>query len=659
MSKPKTAMPSSSAKGRGKPRTEKKDNKPSVASRSQNARQSLAIWEKVFVEWHPAYVLIPVVLALLTSLNTLQNGFAHDDLPQILNNPFTKDIGNVLLTFTGSVWSLFSDNIRAATDVYYRPLFNILLIVNYALFGTSAWAWHLVNVVIHSAVSLLVFVVCSEVTGRKWVALVAASLFATHPVHAESVAWISGVTDPLMALFVLPAFIFYLRYGRSGRKLLLAVASGFYFLALLSKETAMALPMLVAYYEFAHRQEGSTLKVKLRSTLAMVGIFAIPTLLYFAMRFSALDSLLVSGDLAKYPFATTLMTVPVVISKYIWLMSVPLSYSFQHYTALINSITSFPFIAAVVLLMSVTAALILTKSRDLRFAGVWFIAALAPSLVAIRLLHPVSLVQERYLYLPSIGFCLALGLGIEWLWRSSRSGVAGRVLASVLGLTIIVWWSAVIVGQNRSWRDTVTLFQHNVAANPRAPLARTALSTAYYGAGMQPQAEREAHTALDLDSSCIDAYVNLAYLARASGKLDLAIDYLHQATEVITDEPEKLGYQGILHHDLGLLYEQNKNFDLAESNLRRAIDFRPSAPNFYDLGEFYFDLGRYEQAREMYEKTLRHVPSRFFGLIHLRLGRTYDRLGQQDRARLEYQKYLELSPKGKDRSEALRRLSQP
>ena len=186
-----------------------------------------------------AYPFVPVILALVTSVNSLWNHFASDDLEQVLGNPFIKHLGNLPAAFTTSVWSFTAANIVFTVDPYFRPIFSSLFTLNNALFGTAPWGWHLVNILIHAAVTLMVFVVSREVTERNWVAMLTAALFAASSRHAESVAWVSGVTDPLMALLLLPAFYFYLRFRKQGTTYLLVCSLGFFFLALLSKETAL------------------------------------------------------------------------------------------------------------------------------------------------------------------------------------------------------------------------------------------------------------------------------------------------------------------------------------------------------------------------------------------------------------------------------------
>jgi hypothetical protein len=109
------------------------------------------------VRWHPIFALIPVALGLITSLNTLWGGFAADDSTQILGNALIKHLGNIPNAFFTSVWAFASTDIVFATDTYYRPLFNVLLMINYAIFGSSAWGWHLANALIHSGVVYLVY----------------------------------------------------------------------------------------------------------------------------------------------------------------------------------------------------------------------------------------------------------------------------------------------------------------------------------------------------------------------------------------------------------------------------------------------------------------------------------------------------------------------
>lgn len=601
-------------------------------------------------------MLVPAALALLTSINALQNGFAFDDIRQVLGNEFIRRIGNLPLAFTSSVWSFETEVITVTADPYFRPLFTALFILNYAAFGVTSWGWHLVNVLIHMGVASLVFLVLREIVGRPGVAVLAAGLFAVHPVHSESVAWISGITDPLMALFLLPAFYLYLNHRKSGRKIVIAAALVFFFLALLSKETAMVLPLMIAYCEIFYFEDAGTWRRRIVRAATIAGLFLLPAAAYFLMRYNAIGGLVMPGE-ARFGVDIVLATVPMVLVKYVVLMLAPVSYSIHHYTAPVTTMISIDFIGPLLLLMLVIVGVVLTRSRAFALASVWFIVWLLPVLAGLRLFRPQHFVQERYLYLASIGVCLALALGIEWLATRESFRINARRAVVAGTAALILLWSAVHINQNRVWRDTLSVFRHAVAVNPRSGLARVDLAVEYFAKGDRQAAEGEALHALELDPNCLDAYIVLAQFAVANGKLDSAIDYLEQAKSKVVEGPQKRGYLARICYDLGLTYEDRNVFDAAEYNLRKSVEILPYVKSWYALGNFYFARGRYEEALEMYELALSVAPPGFAPL-RLKLARTYDRLNHIERARDEYLKYLDLAPRADDRPEVWQRVQQ-
>jgi protein O-mannosyl-transferase len=275
----------------------------------------------------------------------------------------------------------------------------------------------------------------------------------------------------------------------------------------------------------------------------------------------------------------------------------------------------------------------------------------------LRSFEPQYFVQERYLYLPSVGVCLALAMGVEWLAARRLFNFSGRKVATVAAASLLVLLSVVSIKQNRVWNDTLSLFRHSAATNPTSPHAYVTLSTEYYVQGMRQEAEEETRKALELEPNCLDAIINLSQFAYNRGQLDSAIEYLEQARDAVGDGPQRRGYLARIHHDLGLLYAEQKKPDLAESYLKRSVEILPYPKYWLALGDFYFDNGRHQEALEMYELTQSGTSPKY-ALLHLKLGRTYDRLGQVERARVEYNKYLDLAPNAKDRNEVFRRLMQ-
>ena len=585
---------------------------------------------------------VPAALSILVSINSLWNEFASDDESQILNNELIKTLSNLPKQFVGGGWAFMSGDISFTADSYFRPLFTALLTINHAIFGVEPWGWHLTNVIIHGCVTALVFLVIREITEQKRTALIAASLFAVHPIHSESVAWVSGATDPLMSMFVLSAFYFYLRYRKRSSWGFLALAVLLFFFGLLSKETALGLLLVIAYCEIFWVTGARSLRQRIIKLAWLGGLFLLPTAIYFLMRAHALGSPLFSGN-ARNPLGPILKTIPLVVLKYLWLAFVPYGYNFQHYTAPVQSVTNITFLVPLLLLVLMTAAIAWMRSRTLTVAFIWFAAMLAPALGVLRQLEPAYLVQERYLYLPSVGACLVIALGIEWLAERKYFVARETIVAATVTSALVLALGAICVRQNMYWRDSITLYRRCVSVNPYSPASHTVLSRVYFDAGRPRDAEAESRTALQLDGNDLTAYMNLSYYARSSGKLDNAIEYLEQSVSTVSENPMTRHDLATVYLNLGLLYQQQKAIGQAEANMLKSVVLSPRPSAWYYLGQFYTEQNRYDEALSMFEKTAADVPQWFFP-IHLRLGMVYEKLGRLEEAKAEYGRFLEVAP---------------
>jgi len=586
--------------------------------------------------------MIPVALALLVNLNTLWNGFAIDDQQQIVNNTFIRSLRNLPQAFTSSVWTFGSSDVVFTAAPYYRPLFNVLFTINYALFGESAWGWHLVNLLIHAAVVLLCFLLLRRLSGQEWLAAAAASLFAVHPVHAESVAWISGVPDPLMALFLLPAFIFYLQYRATNNKNYLALTLALFLGGLLCKETALSFPLLIFLSELFYFDDTKKFKEKIPRGLGRTALFLIPAAIYFGLRYHAIGSFLFKGE-ARHSLGPAVKSVPFALAKYLGLMSLPFEYSYQHYTLPVKTITALGFLAPLVLVLGVVTAAIMTRNRWLRFAIIWFIVFLMPALAGLRQFDPEYLIQERYLYLSSIGFCLALAIGLEWLAMSGAIRWSGRQAASAFVGVIVLGLSVVTVLQNRVWRDSITVFRHCVLVDPGSAIAHSSLAHVYADAGRGREATDEANAALKLNSNSSDAYLMLSYVAFRSRKLNDAAAMLEKGLATIPIDGDTRKGVATMQLNLALLYQQQKNSAGADALFRQTIQTSPRALAWFRAGQFYLEQKRYADARSMFAEAYQLLPPRY-APIYMMLGEAYEGLGQPAQAKLHFQKFLDLAP---------------
>src|SRR5271166_1192369 len=205
------------------------------------------------------------LLAVGCYLNTLMNGFVYDDEQQILQNPYIKSWHYLPAIFRTTVWSF----VGAAGDTnYYRPLMTLTYLFLWKIFGDSPVGYHLFNVLVNALVVMCVYFAGRELFKDRWIALIAATLFAIHPVHTETVDWIAAVPDLEATLFCLLAFYAYVKGpGSDWRRQALVVIC--FFLALLSKEPALMLAPLVVYYEHFVREgrRETTFAVKVKRYL--------------------------------------------------------------------------------------------------------------------------------------------------------------------------------------------------------------------------------------------------------------------------------------------------------------------------------------------------------------------------------------------------------
>ena len=188
-----------------------------------------------------------LVLTFAVYIPTLRYQFVHDDRGQIVENSAVHSWRFVPSYFTSQVWA---GVMPGELGNYYRPLFLLWLRINHAAFGTHAWGWHLTTVLAHVLTTLLAYVLALSLGVSEDAALVAALVFGLHPAHIEAVAWISGATEPLLGVLLIPSFLSYVRWRRTSRRNRRLASVVLFALALGEKETAMILPGLLLAYDW-------------------------------------------------------------------------------------------------------------------------------------------------------------------------------------------------------------------------------------------------------------------------------------------------------------------------------------------------------------------------------------------------------------------------
>lgn len=431
------------------------------------------------------------MLALATYANATSNGFALDDGFLIAENPRITSLRNLPQFFATD---LFDGAYPGAA--YYRPLVPTSFALEYALVGQNPFLYHLSNVLLHGLVCALVYLLALRLFAQETLALVAGAAFAVHPVHTEAVSAISGRGDLLSAAFVLTALLFHARSGARSEARQTAIILSCFSLALLSKESAVVALALFPLVDLVRHPQRLTPLRAVRSLLReRAGLWlglCLVTAVFFGVRQVVTASDVDASSLAfmgnRYALdaelSVKLATCAKLLGIYYRLLVFPLVLSADYdynqiplATGWLEATSWLPLLATLAL---VALALWGYRTRAPLFFAVSFLLA---GVLPLAFLLPFFqiLLAERYLYLPSLGLCIALGALVTLAPRERR-----RLLVGALVLPLILLGAARSVVRNRDWRDDATLFAATVETAPNSSKAQ-----ASYAATLALRAEQE------------------------------------------------------------------------------------------------------------------------------------------------------------------------
>ncbi|MEJ2008763.1 MAG: tetratricopeptide repeat protein [Acidobacteriota bacterium] len=562
------------------------------------------------------WVLLSLVLLItfLAYSGTLSFNFVYDDRGQILANIQVHYWRFAPHYFFERVWSFAYPGIPGN---YYRPIFLLFLLLNYKLFGPFPAGWHLVSVAAQVGVTYLVFVLVRRLTGDFKTALIAALIFGLHPVHIESVAWISGVTDPLVALFLLPSFLCYLNWRdrTAHRRKWLAVALALYALAMLSKETALILPVIVFVYEWLWQdspEKASWLRRAIERTRAgvvRVAPFVLLSFFYLAARWHAIQGL--GHKMVPLAVSTIFFTWPQLLLFYfrhlVWPFNLSVFYDVPYVKT--PGFRSFFLPVVVLVVTSLLVWLLLRKlgktspadRRLVAFACAWILIPFIP-LLDLSMLPVGEIAHDRYLYLPSIGFAMLVAMGLRRInfGKMKLFGVPAPQAAAVLLLTLVFGISTPL--QDRYWANDLALYGQGVERTPQNKLARTNLGNVMGERGQYPQAIALYRQVLAQDPNFWLAVYNMGYTSYRMGNLPQAEKYFERAIAINGVDSDEYFYLGLTWLKLGRVND-------AEKAVRQALKLQPEGFAYhFAMGMILKLKGNLPGAMAEFEHELRNFP---------------------------------------------------
>lgn len=587
----------------------------------------------LFAKYRDVHLIaLLMVFSVLPYVNTLRNGFVYDDNAQVLNNPYVQSFSHLGDIFSTTVWSYVGA--QGVTN-YYRPMMTFSYLLLYQAFGPLAYPYHLASVLLHTGIVCLLFLLIARMTENRLLACVAAGMFALHPVHTESVAWIAAVTDLQLTLFFLLTFWFYVRCAAprgDRRPEMLAAMTATFLLAITSKEQSLMLPILATAYEHGFR--GDRRETTFFQKLGRYYLFWLVSLTYLLFRvrfFGALAPVLQISDLTwKQTILSAVALVGQYMGKLLWPADLCAFYVFRRSTSILE-----PRVLAGILTLVVLGLLFVIlwrRARAMAFAILWMVVTLAP------VLNPrwmaANVFTDRYLYLPSVGFCWLVAWGWVSLSEGAQLGSVQRKALVGAMLLITVGYAARIVTRNRDWSDDVTLYTKTLAQSPDSYHIHNNLGTVLWRQGNVEGAKREWEEALALNPNNAIFLNNLGLVKSHQKSYQEAIEYFERAARRKPNYTDPHLNMGVAFYELGR--------PEAETHLRAAVALSPlnfDARN--KLGKIYLESGRLVEAEEQFAKSAESHPNweAFEGL-----GATEYRRGNMAQAESRFQRVIELNP---------------
>ncbi len=647
---------------------------------------------------------ILLLLATLPYANSIRNGFVWDDHQQIVMNPDLRPGADLGHLFSAGVWGFLHRESRAR-NIYYRPLQMVTYRGVAAAAGVNPVAFHATSLAFAAASVLVGFGFFWKLTHRMDVAFAAAALFAVHPIHTEAVDWISALPDIGCTLFLLISFLLFLFTSRTTpseskpalssrtRWILWVMSLGSFAAALLWKETAAVFPLLVATYVFLIPEKQDTVD-RARAAVMTSMPFWIVVAGYLLLRLRLLGAIATSQRNWQLSPLELALTVPNLMMVYWWKLVAPVRLTAYHVFSPATSIID-PRAIAGVLFLAVACVVIVSARRTplVSFCILWVFITLLPVMDVYAVGRNVF--AERYLYLPSVGFCLLVTIlafeALKWLPDRFRK-LAG---ASALTVVVVVFASATLA-RNPDWKDDATLFARTLETSPNAPFVQNMVAAAEsdhpstLGSAEDHYSKAASYAAAEIPPDRVQlaiAYKGLAWIYGDRSDFNRALELLGQARAADPDDPEIDGEEGLILtkagrwdeaapylqraaaasgenenvlNALGIFAQQRSHqLDLAAAYFLRALAVHTAQDNFSasvhnNLGSVYGEQGRYSDAIEQFQAAIAIAPEDLE--YHTNLATALAASGRYDDARAELRATLAINPNYEPARAVLRQL---
>lgn len=579
-----------------------------------------------------SYVLVAATLLVYWQLGG--HGFViYDDPEYVYENPFVR----MGLTSTSIEWAFTTFH-----SANWHPVTWLSHMIDVQLFGLDPWGHHMTNLILHTANVLLLFLLLCRLTGFPWRSMVVASLFALHPLHVESVAWIAERKDLLSTFFWLITLYFYADYVRSparGRYLLVIVA---FTVGLMTKPMLVTIPFVLLLLDFwplgrIRRSDpiglGGADKagISVRQLLLEKVPLLVLTAVSCGITLFAQQSVGAVKSLSNYPLTSRLANALTVYADYLYKMAWPqnLAVFYPFPTTILWG----PLLAASGLLATISIAAFFSRDKKpyILFGWLWYLGTLVPVIGIVQVGGQAS--ADRYTYIPLIGIFVAL----TWWLSDCTSGYRQRkIILTTITVAVLAACTVITVKQISYWQNDVTLFSHALAVTDENYVAHNNLGFALVQNGKYAEAGWHFSEAIRIAPSLADAWLNQGDNLLRAGEIEKSLPYFSRAIELRPNFPAA-------YNDLGVAMMRRGRLHEADENFTRAVALDPfMADGSFNKGMVTSMMGRPEEAISHFAKALQLNPDN--PGYHVRIGVELINLKRFADARVYFSEALRLNP---------------
>jgi protein O-mannosyl-transferase len=599
-----------------------------------------------------------VLVTLLVYAQVWNFGFITvDDPVYVPQNPFVQ----AGITRQSLIWS-----VSAVHDCNWIPLTWLSLMLDTEIYGGWAGGYHLTNVLLHAASAVVLFLALKLATGRRLQSAFVAALFALHPLHVESVAWVAERKDVLSTLFGLLSLFTYLRYAKAGRRRAYVVSFLLFLCSLLSKQALVTLPFVFLLLDFwplgrwavsekAARvapsrrvddpQRGQGVQSGLPLGKWRLVIEKAPFFLASAV-FSAIAVATQSagGAMAvRFPFVVRLGNAIVAYVAYLQKTVYPLDLAFYypHPGARISWILV-AGCAAILLAISAATVVWIRRYPFLFVGWFWYLGTLLPTIGLVQI--GVQQMADRYTYFPLIGVFIAFAWLIPQLVPDGVLRTRVFPLTAVASLALL---AATAFSQVSYWHDSVTLLQHSISCTPDSSHAHELLGGALIAEGQVSDGVDELQIAIKTAAPYAPLHYELAGGFERFGRLDDALREYRAALAIDERLPEA-------HSRIGAILTARGQIPEARQHLNRAVEIDPSCATAHaNLAQLLLKTGDNSGAIDHAQRALGLNPELI--VCYEYLGTAFRTQGRLDEAIDQFEKWVALSPDDQSAREELAR----